>query len=52
MVKGRVRHAGHAGIAEDFWLEVFQFSGQRTYLTYAGPTATGTATLRLEQRDW
>ena len=43
---------GHAGTAEEFWLEVFQFSGQRTYLTYAGPTATGTATLRLEESDW
>jgi hypothetical protein len=43
---------GHAGTKDDFWLEVFQFSGQRTYFTYAGPTATGTATLRLEESDW
>jgi hypothetical protein len=42
---------GHVGTADDFRLTYFQYSGQHTYLTYAGPTATGTATLRFEARD-
>jgi hypothetical protein len=44
--------AGHFGTEDDFWMEVFQFSGRNTYFTYAGPRATGTATLRLEAYDW
>ena len=43
---------GPPGTAEDFGLsETFLF-GEATFFAYAGPRATGTATLRVERYDW
>ena len=43
---------GPPGTAGDFELtETFLF-GEATFFVYAGPRATGTATLRVERYDW
>ncbi|MBD3923497.1 hypothetical protein IEZ26_02600 [Nocardioides cavernae] len=43
---------GHPGTAADFWLSTTFLWDEATFFVYAGPRATGTATLRVERYDW
>ena len=43
---------GAPGTADDFGLTLYAFSHVHTFFAYAGPTATGAATLRLEEYEW
>jgi hypothetical protein len=43
---------GPPGTAEDFSLSSAFLFGEATFFFYAGPRATGTATLRVERYDW
>lgn len=45
-------NGGPPGTADDFSLSATSLFGEATIFVYAGPRATGTATLRVERYDW